>query len=51
MAADYARAAEWLDYSTSGCLQYEYGIFGGDDGGGILDFIRGRRQAEQDAAC
>jgi hypothetical protein len=39
--ADYARAAEFLNYSRVRLVsvQHEYGIFGGDDGGYILDFI------------
>ena len=39
--ADYARAAEFLNYSHVRVvsIQHEYGIFGGDDGGYILDFV------------
>jgi glycosyltransferase involved in cell wall biosynthesis len=39
--ADYARAAEFVNYSNVRVvsIQHEYGIFGGDDGGYILDFI------------
>jgi glycosyltransferase involved in cell wall biosynthesis len=40
---DYARAAEVVNYSDVRLvsLQHEYGIFGGDDGAYILDFIEG----------
>ena len=43
--ADYARAAEFVNYSNVRlvCIQHEYGIFGGDDGGYILDFIQALR--------
>jgi len=43
--ADYARAAEFLNYSRVRLVsvQHEYGIFGGDDGGYILDFINALR--------
>jgi len=43
--ADYARAAEFVNYSHVRLVsvQHEYGIFGGDDGGYILDFIRALR--------
>jgi len=43
--ADYARAAEFVNYSRVRlvCVQHEYGIFGGDDGGYILDFVRALR--------
>jgi glycosyltransferase involved in cell wall biosynthesis len=43
--ADYVRAAEFVNYSNVRlvCIQHEYGIFGGDDGGYILDFIRALR--------
>ena len=39
--ADYARAAEFVNYSSVRlvCIQHEYGIFGGDDGGYLLDFV------------
>jgi glycosyltransferase involved in cell wall biosynthesis len=39
--ADYARAAEFVNYSHVRLvsIQHEYGIFGGDDGGYILDFV------------
>jgi len=38
---DYERAAEFVNRSNSKlvCLQHEYGIFGGDDGNYILDFL------------
>jgi len=38
---DYERAAEFVNRSNSRlvCLQHEYGIFGGDDGSYILDFL------------
>lgn len=38
--ADYARAAEFINYSSVRlvCIQHEYGIFGGDDGAYLLDF-------------
>jgi glycosyltransferase involved in cell wall biosynthesis len=43
--ADYTRAAEFVNYSQVRlvCVQHEYGIFGGDDGGYILDFVRALR--------
>jgi glycosyltransferase involved in cell wall biosynthesis len=43
--ADYARAAEFVNYSQVRlvCVQHEYGIFGGDDGGYILDLVRALR--------
>ncbi len=43
--ADYARAAEFVNYSPVRMVsvQHEYGIFGGDDGGSILDFIQALR--------
>ncbi len=43
--ADYARAAEFVNYSQVRLVsvQHEYGIFGGDDGGYILDFIQALR--------
>lgn len=39
--ADYARAAEFVNYSNVRLvsIQHEYGIFGGDDGGYLLDFV------------
>jgi len=39
--ADYPRAAEFINYSDIRfvSIQHEYGIFGGDDGGYILDFV------------
>src|SRR6185503_19087831 len=45
MKADYTRAAEFVNYSQVRlvCVQHEYGIFGGDDGGYILDFVRALR--------
>jgi len=38
---DYARAAELVSYSDVrvALLQHEYGIFGGDDGSYVLDFL------------
>jgi len=38
---DYARAAEFVNYSDARLVsvQHEYGIFGGDDGAYILDFL------------
>jgi glycosyltransferase involved in cell wall biosynthesis len=38
---DYARAAEFVNYKDVRwlCLQHEYGIFGGDDGAYVLDFL------------
>ena len=43
--ADYARAAEFVNVSQVGLvsIQHEYGIFGGDDGSFILDFIHALR--------
>ena len=43
--ADYVRAAEYVNFSHLGlvCIQHEYGIFGGEDGGYILDFVRALR--------
>jgi glycosyltransferase involved in cell wall biosynthesis len=43
--ADYARAAEFVNYSPVRLVsvQHEYGIFGGDDGGYILGFLRALR--------
>jgi glycosyltransferase involved in cell wall biosynthesis len=42
---DYARAAELVNYSDVRLvsLQHEHGIFGGDDGGYILDFLSALR--------
>jgi hypothetical protein len=42
---DYARAAEFVDFNRVRlvCIQHEYGIFGGDDGGYILDFVHALR--------
>jgi glycosyltransferase involved in cell wall biosynthesis len=42
---DYARAAEFVNYSHVRVvsIQHEHGIFGGDDGGYILDFVRSLR--------
>ena len=38
---DYARAADFVNYSDVRLvsIQHEYGIFGGDDGSHILDFL------------
>jgi glycosyltransferase involved in cell wall biosynthesis len=38
---DYARAADFINYSDVRLvsIQHEYGIFGGDDGSHILDFL------------
>jgi glycosyltransferase involved in cell wall biosynthesis len=38
---DYARAAEFVNYSNARLvsIQHEFGIFGGDDGAYILDFL------------
>src|SRR4051812_29521231 len=38
---DYARAAELINYNDVRwvSLQHEYGIFGGDDGAYVLDFL------------
>jgi hypothetical protein len=43
--ADYARAAEFVNYSRVRLvsIQHEYGIFGGDDGGYVLDFVHALR--------
>ena len=43
--ADYARAAEFVNYSQVRLvsIQHEYGIFGGPDGGDILDFVQALR--------
>jgi glycosyltransferase involved in cell wall biosynthesis len=43
--ADYLRAAEFLNYSPIRLvsIQHEYGIFGGDDGGYVLDFVHALR--------
>lgn len=43
--ADYARAAELISYSDVKVvsIQHEYGIFGGDDGSYILDFLASLR--------
>jgi len=43
--ADYLRAAEFINFSHVRLvsIQHEYGIFGGDDGGYILDFLRALR--------
>lgn len=43
--ADYPRAAEFVNYSHVRLvsIQHEYGIFGGDDGGYILDFVQALR--------
>ena len=43
--ADYARAAEFVNYSHIRLvsIQHEYGIFGGDDGGYLLDFVHALR--------
>jgi glycosyltransferase involved in cell wall biosynthesis len=42
---DYARAAEFVNFNRVRlvCIQHEYGIFGGDDGGYILDFVHALR--------
>src|SRR5688500_12042716 len=42
---DYARAAELVNYKDVRwvSLQHEYGIFGGDDGAYILDFLSALR--------
>jgi glycosyltransferase involved in cell wall biosynthesis len=42
---DYARAAEFVNYKDVRwlSLQHEYGIFGGDDGAYILDFLSALR--------
>lgn len=43
--ADYARAAEFINYSGAAIvsLQHEYGIFGGDDGAYVLDLLAALR--------
>ena len=43
--ADYARAAEFVNYSDVRLvsIQHEYGIFGGDDGAYVLDFLTALR--------
>jgi glycosyltransferase involved in cell wall biosynthesis len=43
--ADYARAAEFVNFSQARLvsIQHEYGIFGGDDGNYILEFIHALR--------
>jgi len=43
--ADYARAAEFINYSDVElvCIQHEHGIFGGDDGAYILDLLTALR--------
>jgi glycosyltransferase involved in cell wall biosynthesis len=43
--ADYPRAAEFVNYSDIRfvSIQHEYGIFGGDDGSYILDFVEALR--------
>lgn len=42
---DYARAAEFVNYSDVRLvsIQHEYGIFGGDDGAYVLDFVSALR--------
>src|SRR5688572_13519858 len=42
---DYARAAEFVNFNRVrlACIQHEYGIFGGDDGGYVLDFVHALR--------
>jgi hypothetical protein len=42
---DYARAAEFINYSDVRLvsIQHEHGIFGGDDGAYILDFLTALR--------
>ena len=42
---DYARAAEFINYSDVRLVsvQHEHGIFGGDDGAYILDFLAALR--------
>jgi glycosyltransferase involved in cell wall biosynthesis len=41
MQGDYARAAEFVNYSDVRLVsvQHEYGIFGGEDGAYVLDFL------------
>lgn len=43
--ADYARAAEFVNFSDIQlvAIQHEHGIFGGDDGEYVLDFVRALR--------
>ena len=43
--ADYARAAEFVNYSQARLvsIQHEYGIFGGEDGADVLDFVHALR--------
>lgn len=43
--ADYLRAAEFINFShvRAVSIQHEYGIYGGDDGAYILDFVRALR--------
>jgi glycosyltransferase involved in cell wall biosynthesis len=43
--ADYTRAAEFVNRSRVRLvsIQHEYGIFGGDDGAYVLDFVRALR--------
>ncbi len=43
--ADYARAAEFVNFSDVRLvsIQHEHGIFGGDDGDYILEFVRALR--------
>ncbi len=43
--ADYARAAEYVSYSGAKIvsLQHEFGIFGGDDGAYVLEFLSALR--------
>ena len=45
MQGDYARAAEFVNYSDVRLVsvQHEYGIFGGEDGAYILDFLAALR--------
>jgi glycosyltransferase involved in cell wall biosynthesis len=45
MNGDYARAAEFVNYSDARLvsIQHEHGIFGGDDGAYILDFLAALR--------
>ena len=52
MKGDYARAAEFVNYSDVRLVsvQHEYGIFGGDDGGYVLDFHRAARARDGHAA-
>ena len=43
--ADYARAAEFVNYSDASLvsIQHEHGIFGGDDGSYVIDFLAALR--------